>query len=112
MLQRGLHAPDFRSTVRLGLCLANVRHPEAFSHFAQVEHTFTVSQLTAAQLEEKALSQNPCVLLIFHPQDSHTRQLGGHVSTGFSSLPVITSPKSQPLCPDPSLSSMKIGNMI
>lgn len=57
-------------------------------HFAQVEHTFTVSQLTAAQLEEKALSQNPCVLLIFHPQDSHTRQLGGHVSTGFSSLPV------------------------
>lgn len=66
----------------------------------------------AAQLEEKTLSQNSYMLLIFHSRDSHTRQLRGHVSIRFPSVPVITSPKSQPLCPDPSLSSMKVGNMI
>lgn len=98
--------------MRLRLCLANVRYSWAFSHFAQVQPAFTVSQLTVAKLDEKTLIQNPYVLLIFHPQDSYTRQLGRHVSTGFSSLPMITSPRSQSLCPDPSLSSMKIGNMI
>lgn len=39
------------------------------------------------------------MLLIFHPQDSRARQLGGHVSVCFPSMPVIASPRSQPLWP-------------
>ncbi|KAK4810743.1 hypothetical protein QYF61_007717 [Mycteria americana] len=54
-----------------------------------------LSALTSfeAQLEEKTLSQDPYMLLIFYPRDSCARQLGGHVSVHFPSMPVITSPR-------------------
>lgn len=43
------------------------------------------------------------MVLIFHPRDLLTRQLRRHVSVCFLSVPMKTSPRSQPLCPDPSL---------
>lgn len=102
--------------MRIALCLRSVWHPQASSHFAQVEHTFTASPPAPPRQQlnwrRKPSAKIPTCCLIFHSGDSHARQLGGHVSIRFPSVPVITSPKSQPLCPDPSLSSMKIGNMI
>lgn len=120
MLQRELHAPACK-TWGAQWELHSAWEVFDIHRLPRILHRLSTHSLSsrplppprpAAQLEEKTLSQNSYMLLIFHSRDSHTRQLRGHVSIRFPSVSVITSPKSQSLCPDPSLSSMKVGNMI
>jgi len=65
------------------------QNSQVSSHFAQVEHTFTISLLTEAQQEEKPSRQEPCVLLIFHSQ----------LQRGTSAYTAYPSPDNEPQVP-------------